>query len=246
VGEYEKDIDFMSKYTTKEVMQNLDQTPEQMEALFESAKKLYKIGDETPRGDPSDDELDGILNRVVVARSPVKEGRYDHSLIPIYQQVEETYEDGTRYEGEKFLGKRHGTGTYYYKEGYKFVGNWEQDIMNGFGVLWLNENEKWYEGEWANNVFHGRGSLYNTNSEKLDEEKSYLENFDEIGNGWKKYEGQFLEGKRHRFGTILLSNGDVFVGNFKENKAEGRGSYTKANKKMIVGEWCDNKLKKVF
>jgi len=246
VGEYEKDIDFMSKYTTKEVIQNLHHTPEQMEALFESAKKLYKITDDTPRGPPSDDELYGILNRVVVSRSPVKEGRYDYSLIPIYQQVEETYEDGTRYEGEKFLGKRHGAGTYYYKEGYKYVGNWEQDVMSGFGVLWLNENEKWYEGEWANNVFHGRGSLYNTNPEKLDEEKAYLENFDEIGHGWKKYEGQFFEGKRHRFGTILLSNGDVFVGNFKENKAEGRGSYTKANKKMIVGEWCDNKLKKVF
>ncbi|RYZ82603.1 MAG: hypothetical protein EOP04_21720 [Proteobacteria bacterium] len=236
----------MSKYTTKEIIQNLDHTPEQMESLFESAKKLYKITDDTPRGQPSDAELDGILNRIVMARSPVKEGRIDPSLIPIYQQVQEAYEDGTRYEGEKFLGKRHGSGTYYYKEGHKYVGNWEQDVMSGFGVLWLTEEQKWYEGEWANNVFHGRGSLYNTNPERLSGEKNYIENFDEIGNGWQKYEGQFCDGLRHRFGTILLTNGDVFVGNFKDNKAEGRGSYTRSDKKLIVGEWSENKLKRTF
>jgi len=48
-------------------------------------------------------------------------------MVTIYQQVSEVYEDSTRYEGEKFLGKRHGKGTYYYQEGYKYEGEWEED-----------------------------------------------------------------------------------------------------------------------
>lgn len=235
----------MNKFTTQEIIQELHRSPSELDILFYSAKKQYYLS-ETPSISDCDNPEGDLYEKVVIAKSPLKIEEKEQNLIPLYQQVYEVYDDGAKYEGEKFLGKRHGKGTYYYKEGYKYEGSWDQDIMSGYGVLWLTDELKWYEGEWQNNVFHGRGSLYNLYIEKLDLEKYYVEDFDKIENGWIKYEGQFQEGLKHKFGIILLSNGDSFIGNFKKNKLEGRGSYTKPNKPVIVGQWENNKLKTLY
>ena len=99
--------------------------------------------------------------------------------------------------------------------------------MSGFGILWINDDIKWYEGEWSDNAFHGRGILYNLTPEELQQDGFYGENFSNIGNGWLRYEGQFYKGTKHGFGCLMLTNGDKFVGHFNADNVEGRGSYTK-------------------
>jgi hypothetical protein len=74
----------------------------------------------------------------------------------------EIYEDGSRYEGEKLNGLRHGSGTYDFGNKYRYIGGWETDEMSGFGTLSL-DGKTVYEGEWKNNLFQGRGILHNIN-----------------------------------------------------------------------------------
>lgn len=157
-----------------------------------------------------------------------------------YQLVEETYADGTRYEGEKMLGKKHGRGRYYFKEGYIYDGNWENDQMAGYGVLWVEDRRKIYEGEWENSAFHGQGTLYNTELKKLDEFDGA--DFSRLRGGWLKFEGTFHKGMKKGMGTLLMTNGDVFVGNFLNDVVHGRGSYTHKNGRTYAGLWHVNKL----
>mgnify|MGYP000906212742 FL=1 len=157
-----------------------------------------------------------------------------------YQIVDETYTDGTRYQGEKLLGKRHGRGCFYYKEGYTYVGNWKDDKMAGSGVLWLDERRKIYEGEWKDNCFHGRGTIFNTEMKRVVGFDG--SDFGQLKGNWLKFEGSFDSGKKRGFGTLLLSNGDVFAGNFVNDVVHGKGSYVMKHGKTYVGSWQRNQL----
>lgn len=157
-----------------------------------------------------------------------------------YEVVIEQYSDGSRYEGEKHLGKRHGKGIFYFKEGFWLDGNWEEGFFTGYGTLWLNKDTKIYEGEWLNNVFHGRGAMYNheiKNNQDIDGT-----NFRALKGGWMSFEGLFNSGMKQGLGKLVLANGDVFVGNFVRDVIHGRGSYTAKGKKAFVGYWKENVL----
>lgn len=40
-------------------------------------------------------------------------------------------------------------------------------------------------------------------------------NFETLGNGWEKYEGEFNMDLKEGFGVLYLSNGEKYAGNFK-------------------------------
>lgn len=245
IGEYERNLRLINKYATTEIIESLDQFPAEKEALIDSL-----IRSRTPSvmvsSHKNDAEIDNDGAKLVVMCSPIKQKDVDQNLVSVYQQVSEIYDDGAKYIGEKLLGKRHGKGTYYYKEGYKYEGSWEEDNMSGFGTLWLTEDLKWYEGEWLNNLFHGKGSLYNLYTEPLDPNTSYANDFSTVGNGWVKYDGQFVEGLKDGLGSLYFSNNDLYIGKFKRNKAEGRGAYTKADSFVVVGRWESDQLKETY
>ncbi len=245
IEQIEKDMLYMNKYTTEEILKTLDQSEEGQLYIVDSIRRSHKPT-RTSKHKPQEGKKEDPIDQIIIAQAPIQEEEKQEGLITIYQQVSEVYEDGTKYEGEKFLGKRHGKGTYYYQEGYKYEGNWEEDQMSGFGILWINEDVKWYEGEWYDNVFHGRGILYNLNTEDLKGDQFYGENFASIGNGWLRYEGQFYKGSKHGFGVIFLTNGDQFVGNFSSDNIHGRGSYTKPGQYVIAGMWENNVLTNAF
>lgn len=68
-----------------------------------------------------------------------------------------------------------------------------------------------------------------------------------IGESWKKYDGEFLDGKQHGYGTLSLANGDQFVGQFIRGAAHGIGSYMFADhSRFFSGEWSDNKIVKEY
>lgn len=52
-----------------------------------------------------------------------------------------------------------------------------------------------------------------------------------------RYEGEFLEGKRHGFGVDILPNGTRYVGQFRDNKREGQGTQTTDYDTSHSGAW---------
>jgi hypothetical protein len=68
---------------------------------------------------------------------------------------------GSRYEGYKLNGLRHGKGKFYYQDGGSYDGEWNQNKMEGFGTLYYQSNRKAFEGMWLNDQFQGKGKLYN-------------------------------------------------------------------------------------
>ena len=44
-----------------------------------------------------------------------------------------------------------------YENGYEYVGDWKNDLKNGYGIIKMNIGK--YEGEWKNNLKNGRGIM---------------------------------------------------------------------------------------
>lgn len=68
-----------------------------------------------------------------------------------------------RYEGYKVNGLKNGFGSFYYREGGKYCGEWVEGEMTGRGVLYYSSGKIAYEGEWRANRLEGYGVLYNEN-----------------------------------------------------------------------------------
>lgn len=72
---------------------------------------------------------------------------------------------------------RNGYGTFYYKDGGYYQGEWKQNLMNGHGKLYYDHDRLAYDGQWYNDEFHGKGKVYNDNWEDLQGSLDY-ETFD--------------------------------------------------------------------
>jgi hypothetical protein len=260
VVEVQKTMELMNKFTTPEIIEKLNESADGQRVLRHSLRASVTVEESTTQGRKSirlqnasaspskKEQLQHIFEDIVTvkpnkifastATSPSK-------VVSVYQVVSEEYEDGTKYNGEKLLGKRHGKGLYYYKEGYFYDGSWEDDKISGYGVLWLDQDVRWYEGEWSDNNFDGNGVLYNAEPSSLNQRFDGTD-FLKLGKGWQKYQGVFRKGKKNGFGKLYLLNGDVFVGHFVNDTIHGRGSYTKFNQKPAVGMWDCNKLAYYF
>lgn len=104
-------------------------------------------------------------------------------------EVEETFAKGSRYNGFKLNGMRHGHGTFHYQDGGRYEGEWQLNKMNGFGRLFYQSDRLAYEGDWLNDQFHGRGKLFNESPQPLAAGFDFR-NFDEIDEFWEYYEGK--------------------------------------------------------
>ena len=155
--------------------------------------------------------------------------------------VREQYSDGSAYEGEKLGNMKHGKGKFYYSDGGFYEGEWAAGSMDGFGTLAYPNGQIAYIGEWKQDKFHGKGTVYNENPVPMHEEFDYT-NFDNLGDYWIKYEGDFLEDNKEGFGILYLTNGDRFEGQFKEDTVHGSGTYIFVNNETLYGEWWDNRL----
>lgn len=85
----------------------------------------------------------------------------DIDMLPQY--VTEHFKVGSKYQGYKLNGMRHGTGKFYYQDGGFYEGEWKNNKMEGQGTLYYQSNNKAYEGNWVNDQFHGKGTLYSDN-----------------------------------------------------------------------------------
>lgn len=60
---------------------------------------------------------------------------------------------------------------------------------------------------------------------------------------WKtQYDGHWVDGKMHGYGTYTTLNGNKYTGHWKENKRHGTGEFRLTDGSLFKGDWVDDKL----
>ncbi|KAM3138718.1 hypothetical protein pb186bvf_009282 [Paramecium bursaria] len=140
----------------------------------------------------------------------------------VFQNI--SYNNGSKYLGEMIENNKDGYGKLIFSDGGFYDGDWKNDRMNGFGILYFKDGQKAYEGYFADDQFHGNGTLYNRNPIKLMNQFDYSD-FNQIGDYWIKYVGQFQYDCKQGQGTLYLTNGEKYQGEFNNDYVEGFGQF---------------------
>jgi hypothetical protein len=137
-------------------------------------------------------------------------------------------EFGTYYGDIDDNGNRHGLGQMIFKYGAefndeyncgKYDGEWEDDNMNGKGIMiFINKNKNFTDDMGV---------------------KGIIKFINE--NGYFTYDGEWVKNEMHGIGTIIYSNG-FYVGGMSKNKRNGLGKLYKKNGSVYVGTFEDDKL----
>lgn len=56
---------------------------------------------------------------------------------------------------------RHGKGKFFYQDGGMYEGDWFNNKMNGYGILYYQSGNVAYAGNWQQDMFNGHGQLNN-------------------------------------------------------------------------------------
>jgi len=157
--------------------------------------------------------------------------------------------NGDEYTGEWLENKKHGKGTYKWKEnGCLYDGDWKDDMRNGFGTYSIPLSGggylKQYSGGWKNNKKHGHGTQFY-------DETSCFEGEWYCGkrNGWGRmtysdcsvYEGEWYNDQRCGQGMLRLSNDNRYEGAWNKDMKNGPGKFFYNDKgQMYEGTWVDD------
>ena len=159
--------------------------------------------------------------------------------------VIEHYTNGSRYEGEKLNGMRHGKGRFYYEEGSCYDGEWKNNRMHGQGKLYYANGRLAYDGQWLSDEFNGFGKVYNDVYEISDEMLDYRD-LNSASGKWKYYEGSLISDSKEGRGKIVFLNGEYYEGDFRNDRFDGEGRYVRKNGEVFRGIWHDSLLEKVL
>jgi len=96
--------------------------------------------------------------------------------------------------------------------------------MEGLGTLYYPSDALAYVGQWKDDKFNGKGTVFNEQPLPIDGNFDFT-NFDNLGEHWVKYEGDFIDDNKEGMGTLYLSNNDKFSGCFVNDLVHGRGTY---------------------
>ena len=66
-----------------------------------------------------------------------------------------------QYNGSFENGLKHGSGTYKFQNGQKYVGEYREGKREGKGVIYNSDGSISYEGEWMNGLPNGKGVMHN-------------------------------------------------------------------------------------
>ena len=113
------------------------------------------------------------------------------------------YSDGSVYEGQWTLGKRHGKGTLS-KSGLLLEGNWIDDVQIGQGKLIFSRKDPVdiFTGDIANEKANGHGVRET---------------------GKTAYVGSFKNGLKHGYGVEDSENGEKYLGMWAQDQRRGHG-----------------------
>lgn len=144
--------------------------------------------------------------------------------------------------------KKEGWGIFVDKDGNKYEGGWENDIIDGYGRI-ISINGDFYEGQIIKGIIEGNGLFYSQEKKMLYQgqfknnlfEGKGEQNFENFGNEIT-YEGMFKKGKREGKGKILYGDGNMYEGEFFDDKFNGDGTFKWKDGRIYKGKWKDNQM----
>jgi hypothetical protein len=150
------------------------------------------------------------------------------------------YQDDGIYVGKWKNGKMNGHGTFTFKDGRKYIGEFK-DGRSSQGTLITPEGDK-YVGQFKNGLVNGQGTLTTR------EGTTYIGEFKDsicCGQATKtlvdgtKCVGEFKDNKLNGQGTLSFPNGIKVVGEFKNGLPNGQGTMTSPDGQKYVGKFED-------
>lgn len=123
-----------------------------------------------------------------------------------------SYHNGDAYEGEFLYGKRQGKGVYFWKDGSRYEGNFENDKMSGKGKRYYSKGNV-YEGDFLEGKKQGMGTMTFVNGDKYVGQWEYDDMSGQGNYTWAtgdSYSGRFERDERVGKGTLVLSTGEVY------------------------------------
>lgn len=127
-----------------------------------------------------------------------------------------------KFTGERIDGKKEGQGTFIWEDGSTYVGEFDNDYMNGYGKLTI-PGKGTYEGNFIKGKKSGTGTYKFINGDI--------------------YTGSWDNDLMSGYGTYTFANGDSYTGQFANNKFHGQGTYQKDGNKY-TGNWINNVYQK--
>ena len=190
-------------------------------------------------------ENNKITFTTFISRDGIYQGEYndtDSVMEGIHYNI-----NGDYYIGQWKNNLRNGFGCYYhYKIKHKYVGEWENGQRNGFGIF--NNGKTKIVSQFKNDAINGIGKA------KYDETgRKYLgdwENNKSVGYGIiiyneeddeKEFEGEWKNDSKNGIGILSYKNGDYYIGEWEYDKKQGIGILLK-NKKYYKGRWNKDEL----
>ncbi|CAD7964380.1 unnamed protein product [Amoebophrya sp. A120] len=180
--------------------------------------------------------------------------------------AEQSFTNGSYYQGQMIDKKKWGQGKYISKEGRVYEGQWLSDKCDGKGSL--KDLESFYYGFWQGGskqgdgfeVWHADGTVY------IGDHKSSMKN----GFGvyiWKDgtryvgqfandviegegvfydtdgvYKGAFVDSLQQGSGTYSYNDGAVYTGDFHEGERHGQGKITWPDGSSYEGGWKEGHM----
>lgn len=158
------------------------------------------------------------------------------------------YDNGDQYVGAlDSKGRFHGEGTYFWKDGSVYQGNWNLGMMDGKGIYFGKVNlpdAYCYMGEFKDDKYWGKGKLQIKNGQIF--EGTFIQ--DRFVDGYIKYvNGSSYHGKLNAHGYNGLGvytdkHGASYKGFWKNGFKSGEGIEIFQNKEKIKGVWEKDKL----
>lgn len=135
------------------------------------------------------------------------------------------FKNGDKFTGEWKNSKIFNQGRYYYNNGERYVGEFENGKINGSGTYYYNSGNR-YEGTWKDGIKSGTGTHY-------------------YAARGERYVGEFKDNEPHGQGTYFYRNGDRYEGEWRSGRKHGQGRYYLRNGESYTGIWENNKKVKV-
>lgn len=160
---------------------------------------------------------------------------------------EKEYSNGSSYKGNFVNGKKEGEGTFIFKDGWKHIGFFKNDIPDGEGKQYDENGKITFEGNFYKYKLNGKGKSYSTNG-NISEGNFKNGKLNGFGKQYSKdgklsYKGAFVNDSANGLGTLYFTNGGMYIGQFKNNKLEGLGKYYNVDGELIYeGQFKDGKF----
>lgn len=150
-----------------------------------------------------------------------------------------SYAEG-EYEGFFENGKRNNIGVMLFNDKSIYIGAWQEDQINGFGFIKINDSIATIIGTFKNGKINGKGVKYfknNTLEAGIYQDDTILKSYSFDNNNVQL--GCTYGDCANLYGRYTFTNGDEFNGFFENNNMQ-YGSYVFADKTTYIGQFDAN------